>query len=322
MIREMERQNFDTELFIDEIEKRPAIWDLESPDYANRILKRRSWEELVLIFSDKDDSEEKKKDLGNTLQKKWKGLRDTFVREMKKTKNAPSGSGASKIQYIYFQRLMFLERSVRNKKTESNIQDTSENSETGNEESTVDAADEDIMRAPNQNIKRKKMTAADAEFLNIIKKNISSRNQQQPPVSSVTEGDDDKLFCLSLHKELLKVPEANRIAVKIELMKILQAAQQSSQSTVYSNNSYSSNSSASFSTSIPVRYHAQPSRPNEFSYQEYDPETPSITAWQERNYISVPRSSQASLYVNSPSTSSRDSQDSECLELFQNHGVD
>lgn len=114
---------------------------------------------------------------GNTLQKKWKGLRDTFVREMKKTKNAPSGSGASKIQYIYFQRLMFLERSVRNKKTESNIQDTSENSETGNEESKADAR-EDIMRPPNQNIKRKKMIAADAEFLNIIKNNISTRNQQ------------------------------------------------------------------------------------------------------------------------------------------------
>lgn len=261
---------------------------------------------------------------GNTLQKKWKGLRDTFVREMRKTKNAPSGSGASKIQYIYFQRLMFLERSVRNKKTESNIQDTSENSETGNEESTADAR-EDIMRPPNQNIKRKKMTAADAEFLNIIKNNISSTNQQQPLVSSVTEGDDDKLFCLSLHKELLKVPEANRIAVKIELMKILQAAQQPSQSTLYSNNSYSyfSNSSASSSTSIPVRprYHAQPPRPNEFSFQEYDPEIPSITALQGRNSISVPRSSQAALYVNSPSTSSRDSQDSECLDLFQNDDI-
>lgn len=212
---------------------------------------------------------------------------------------------------------MFLERSVRNKKTESNIQDTSENAEAGNEESSVD---EDIMRPPNQNIKRKKMTAADAEFLNIIKNSASSRNQQQPLVSIVTEGDDDKLFCLSLHKELLKVPEANRIAVKIELMKILQAAQQSSQSTVYSNNSYFSNSSASFSTSVPVRYHAQPSRPNEFTYQEYDPETPSITPWQGRNSISLPRSSQATLYVNSPS--SRDSQDSECLGLFQNHGVD
>ncbi|VVD04933.1 unnamed protein product [Leptidea sinapis] len=93
------------------------------------------------------------------------------------------------------------------------------------------------MRSPNQNIKRKKMTAADAEYLNIIKHNISTRNQQQPLVSSVTEGDDDKLFCLSLHIDLLKVPEANRIAVKIELMKVLQAAQQSSQSTVYIKNS-------------------------------------------------------------------------------------
>lgn len=185
---------------------------------------------------------------------------------------------------------MFLERSVRNKKTESNIQDTSENSETGNEETTADAR-EDIMRPPNPNIKRKKMTAADAEFLNIIKNNISSRNQQQPLVSSVTEGDDDKLFCLSLHKELLKVPEANRIAVKIELMKILQAAQQSSQSTVYSNNSYLyfSKSPTSCSTSIPIRYHAQPSRRNEFTFQEYDPETPSITPWQGRDSLSVPK---------------------------------
>ncbi|CAH1987830.1 unnamed protein product [Acanthoscelides obtectus] len=179
------------------------------------------------------------------------------------------------------------------------------------------------MRPPNQNIKRKKMTAADAEFLNIINKNISSRNQQQPLISSVMEGNDDKLFCLSLHKELLKVPEANRIAVKIELMKILQAAQQSSQSTVYSNNSYSYfyNSSASSSTSIPVRYHAQPTRPNEFTFQEYDPETPPVTTWQGRNSNSVPGSSQAALYVNSPSTSSRDSQDSECLNLFQNHDI-
>lgn len=60
----MERDSFDTELFIDEVEKRVAIWDMESPDYSNRILKRRSWEELVEIFSEAGDSEEKKKVLG------------------------------------------------------------------------------------------------------------------------------------------------------------------------------------------------------------------------------------------------------------------
>ncbi|VVC90925.1 unnamed protein product [Leptidea sinapis] len=81
--------------------------------------------------------------------------------------------------------------------------------------------------------------------------------------------------------------------------------------------------SAPSSTSIQVRpgYHAHPSRPNEFTFQEYDPETPSITAWQGRNSISVPKSSQAALYVNFLSTSSRDSQDSECLDLFQNHDI-
>lgn len=60
----MERGNFDTELFIDEVEKREALWDMESPNYSNRNLKRRGWEELVEIFSEASDSEEKKKTLG------------------------------------------------------------------------------------------------------------------------------------------------------------------------------------------------------------------------------------------------------------------
>lgn len=57
----METEAFNTELFIDEVEKRPAIWDMTSSDYSDRNLKRRAWEELVLIFCEGDDSEEKKK---------------------------------------------------------------------------------------------------------------------------------------------------------------------------------------------------------------------------------------------------------------------
>lgn len=57
----METEAFNTQLFIDEIEKRPAIWDMTSSDYSDRNLKRRAWEELVLIFCEGDDSEEKKK---------------------------------------------------------------------------------------------------------------------------------------------------------------------------------------------------------------------------------------------------------------------
>ena len=60
----MERENMDIDLFIDEIEKRTPIWDMESSDYANRNLKRRSWEEIVEKICKADDSEEKKKVLG------------------------------------------------------------------------------------------------------------------------------------------------------------------------------------------------------------------------------------------------------------------
>ncbi|KAF9814770.1 hypothetical protein SFRURICE_014865 [Spodoptera frugiperda] len=55
----METEAFNTELLIDEIEKRPAIWDMTSSDYSDKNLRRRAWEELVLIFCEGHDNEEK-----------------------------------------------------------------------------------------------------------------------------------------------------------------------------------------------------------------------------------------------------------------------
>lgn len=51
---------FDTELFIDEVEKRPAIWDIQCDDYSNKIIKNRAWQELVEIFGECEDTLEKK----------------------------------------------------------------------------------------------------------------------------------------------------------------------------------------------------------------------------------------------------------------------
>ena len=41
---------FDTELFIDEVEKRPPLWDMSCADYKDRVVKKRCWEEIVDIF--------------------------------------------------------------------------------------------------------------------------------------------------------------------------------------------------------------------------------------------------------------------------------
>lgn len=51
----------ETGLLISEVEKRLAIWDMTSSEYSNRTLKRKAWKELVLVFSDVEDTEDKKK---------------------------------------------------------------------------------------------------------------------------------------------------------------------------------------------------------------------------------------------------------------------
>ena len=49
----------DSDLFINEIEKRPAICDMMSFEYKDRNLKRKSWEEIVDVFCSSGDVKEK-----------------------------------------------------------------------------------------------------------------------------------------------------------------------------------------------------------------------------------------------------------------------
>lgn len=60
----MDGDEFNTDLFIDEIEKRPSIWDMTSNLYSNKISKRKAWEEIVVMFCDPSDTEERKKCYG------------------------------------------------------------------------------------------------------------------------------------------------------------------------------------------------------------------------------------------------------------------
>lgn len=41
---------FDTELFIQEIQNRPVLWDMSKREYSDRILKRKAWEEMCTLF--------------------------------------------------------------------------------------------------------------------------------------------------------------------------------------------------------------------------------------------------------------------------------
>lgn len=57
----------DIEKFINEIHIRPAIWDMNSNDYSNKIKKKSSWEEITEAFLDENATLEQKRETGNYI---------------------------------------------------------------------------------------------------------------------------------------------------------------------------------------------------------------------------------------------------------------
>lgn len=235
--------NFDKEAFIDEVEKRPVIWDTDCPEYSDRILKKKAWEELTEIFADPNYSKEKKTMFNLQIQRKWKNLRDTYLKEYKKIK-ANSSFGASKgSNYIYYARLSFLQKCLKNKSMISS-----------NDSKDIDVDDlakaNILLDSMNYNLSEIMETASNKSSTSPIS---SESNYRSTPVvgawsmfdhsrstsfldslpsvfgsykhNSKQKDDDDKLFCLSLYKEIRKVPEHNRLEVKIELLRVLRTAQ-------------------------------------------------------------------------------------------------
>ncbi|KAK5648083.1 hypothetical protein RI129_002975 [Pyrocoelia pectoralis] len=220
-----EKENFNTDMFIDEIEKRPAVWDMTCSEHGNKILKRRVWEELVIIFCEGDESDDKKKILGNTyyfnyhiifIYSKWKSLRDNYIREFKKWKTVKSGSGASKkSSYIHFNRLQFLQPSVASKDTESSFD--SINTDTSTVIANAEARSTFKSPDATPRTKKQKLNPADERCVNILEKSLTQGSDSKPK----EDDDEDKLFCLSLYKEIKKIPESKRLKTKIDIYNLI-----------------------------------------------------------------------------------------------------
>ncbi|XP_064087404.1 uncharacterized protein LOC135202078 [Macrobrachium nipponense] len=102
---------FDTDKFICEVESRPALYNVKLKDYSNRETKAKCWAEIgMAMFKDWNDKTEEEKNIkGKELMKKWKTLRDNFVRDYRIQSETKSGEPASKKKrYIYFDQLLFL----------------------------------------------------------------------------------------------------------------------------------------------------------------------------------------------------------------------
>ncbi|KAL4709974.1 hypothetical protein ACJJTC_003937 [Scirpophaga incertulas] len=134
-----QEEDIDNELLIEEVEKRPALYDKKLKEYSDINVKRRLWSEIVIQSDTNFDSKRKYRPLleegRNTfferpkassptiqkgiifpfsslvtvVQRRWKNLRACFSRELRSQKEVKSGQAAPKRKrYVYYEKLLFL----------------------------------------------------------------------------------------------------------------------------------------------------------------------------------------------------------------------
>ncbi|XP_045762051.1 uncharacterized protein LOC123865210 [Maniola jurtina] len=194
-------ETFDTDMFIEEIRNLPCIWDQRTEEYSNRILKNKAWETLCMKFyEDFDNKETKEKNqCAANLQRKWKSLRDSFNRDLKKQNSQRSGSAGSSKRYYYFSQLLFLKPLSENRNTTSSlpVQNKDDDIEQidNEDDNTTETSDSEVWKRP-KNIQRKK---DDAEY-GLIKKITSHLSDQVTAhTSNYTTQERDKSCDSDMH---------------------------------------------------------------------------------------------------------------------------
>ncbi|XP_066939604.1 uncharacterized protein [Macrobrachium rosenbergii] len=219
-------EKLNTEDLICEIEKLPALWDPTCEGYANKIEKQNCWNammvKLIPDFEEKPLSE--KKEILVVVQKKWKGIRSCYARELLKKKQEKSGSGAcGRKQYVYFEALRFLEtvskHTASNMDEETNQDNEHEDSqELGQEMQTWETEKRPGKRSHNQS---RNIKSTDDELIELLKKKALRENQQ-----ATNENDEDRMFLLSLVTQLHKVPADRKLKLKQDIIATIYQAQQ------------------------------------------------------------------------------------------------
>uniref|UniRef100_A0A2A4JID6 BESS domain-containing protein n=1 Tax=Heliothis virescens TaxID=7102 RepID=A0A2A4JID6_HELVI len=230
---------YDPERLIEEVRKRPGIWNYDDAEYRAKNMRYKLWNEVVteLLQTDIKVSKSEMRELEIQLQKKWKSIRDCFQKYI-------SNPNRTKKPYIYCRHLQFLlkdqelphkddegtsdseeskpikkKRVWRSKKKLKLVKDeeTSEEDNDNTFDVTPDDSREHSMDAAE--------TSRPAKQAKVTKPEIDEFAFANVDAQIKSESDDpDKMFLLSLLPHLKTIPEEFRLNVKMELMQVLRNA--------------------------------------------------------------------------------------------------
>ncbi|XP_061705686.1 uncharacterized protein LOC133516679 [Cydia pomonella] len=247
------------ENFIQEIQNRPAIWDMSKREYSDRIAKKKAWEEISTLFiTDFATKNTKQKNeevipLENCktcsssgsvfglqsspeidalkLQKKWKSIRDAYTRD--RNKKSKSGSGATTSRdYVYSHCLSFLNR-LSNTRPLNNSQKENQNPRPNSRKETVEVnSDEDNSE----------------NLIKILTARMENKKEKNNP---------DYNFFISLLDDFNTISSKYKMDAKMEIMSIIKKYMQMSKyfnQNSNNNGGYFTPMGTSFSSHVP---HAQ-----------------------------------------------------------------
>ncbi|XP_048505621.1 uncharacterized protein LOC105684590 isoform X2 [Athalia rosae] len=233
-----------------EIQKRPAIYDVNCEEYNDRNAKMDAWEEMcrVMVTNWNNLNNEERNAEEKNLRGKWRNIRDYFMKELKLQRSQKSGPAARKRKkYIYFDQLYFLLPTVENKNFRDSVQITKSSPQHQDSDSEMDnPVIEEYDFPPIQpSTSRNYNNVA----MNLHESNMRGRYSNQiceAPLNSfdndvhdmlsphsqpmIHEEDYDRMFLLSLLPMMKQVPDVKKLDVRIQMQQIIASALYASES--------------------------------------------------------------------------------------------
>ncbi|KAF9415541.1 hypothetical protein HW555_006860 [Spodoptera exigua] len=210
-----------------EVQKRPALYDTTLRN--DRKTKNTLWEEVYQgVFNNWEtlsDAEKARK--GNTIQKRWKNLRDSFAKELAMQRRKSGQGVIKKRKYIHFDSMMFLVPSLRQKETSTNTESTSQ----GNNSIELAENQRKYKKHRKDLAQTKSNQASSYQRPSKSQKNEKVDEQNLPNFFKGTVNtcdeyvyDEDINFSQMIVPMLRKLDDDQKHYAKVEIMNVLQKA--------------------------------------------------------------------------------------------------
>ncbi|CAH1966212.1 unnamed protein product [Acanthoscelides obtectus] len=218
----------DAEAFITEILASPAIWKSGHPQHKHKHVVKRLWEEIKLKFPDSEVDD---------LKKKWKNLRDTYSKELRKM---PKSSLNYEPSWKYFTLLGFLKDEYTHLTAESNLDEGDSEIIDNKDNDEISAILNEVKSPPSPTrtsspiepstssttySKKKRQNVRDvrAQYLEVERKKLKileSYISRNTPVENEKKSDDYH-FLMSILPEMEKLPTIQKIRLRNKINRAL-----------------------------------------------------------------------------------------------------